>query len=536
MSAVDMATRFRTIAQFMRAMPVIVGTIACTLALFLPACQIPDVRFAETGPELPDAFPTAFPGANDAESSAQVSVEDFFGDPVLTELIQQALAHNQELKILGEEIRIAGNDVLARQGAYLPFVELKAGASLTKTPRFTPDGAVEEELEAVPGSIRRRPRLTREGEIEVEHEEVPGRHFPEPLPNFLVAAEFSWELDIWRQLRNAQDATSLRYLATNEGRKYVVTRLVAEVAESYYELLALDERLKVIEQTIALQQQSLEVAKAKKAAARGTELAVKRFQAEVQKNQSERMIVKQEIVKAENRINLLLGRFPQTIKRGRVNFLELNIDALSVGVSPDLLQNRPDIRRAELEVQSSGFDVKAARAEFLPKLRLTGGVGYEAYNTRFLLETPESLAWNIAGGLTAPLINRKAIEAEFMTANAKQLSAIYEYQRTVLNAFMEVANRVSMVQNFRKSIELKQQQLQSLEESVASASQLFQNAREEYSEVLFAQRDLLEARLVLIETKKEQLAAIVNAYQALGGGSIISGAGGLGSDHQETNG
>jgi len=206
--------------------------------------------------------------------------------------------------------------------------------------------------------------------------------------------------------------------------------------------------------------------------------------------------------------------------------MDLNIDALSVGVSPDLLQNRPDIRRAELEVESSGLDVKSARAEFFPKLKLTGGVGYEAYNARFLLDTPESLAWNIAGGITAPLINRKAIEAEYLTANARQLSAIYEYQRTVLNAFIEVVNRVSMVQNFRQSIALKQQQLQSLEESVASATHLFQNARAEYSEVLFAQRDLLEARLVLIETKKEQLAAIVNAYQALGGGSVVSATSG----------
>lgn len=509
-----------------RVAPVIAWTVACGFVLLLPACSLPDLRIAEPGPTLPDAFPVDFQRPNESGSSAQVSVEDFFKDPVLTGLIQEALAHNQELKILAEEVQVASNEVLARKGAYLPFVEILGGASLRKTPRFTPDGALEEELEAVPGKKRLRPRLNKEGKVEAEVEEVPGRHFPDPLPNFLVAAEFSWEVDIWRQLRNAQDATALRFLATQEGRKYVVTRLVAEIAENYYSLLALDERLKVIDQTIELQQQSLEMAKAKKAAARGTELAVKRFQAEVKKNESERLIVKQEIVKAENRINMLLGRFPQTVERGNVNFMDLNIDALSVGVSPDLLQNRPDIRRAELEVESSGLDVKSARAEFFPKLKLTGGVGYEAYNARFLLDTPESLAWNIAGGITAPLINRKAIEAEYLTANARQLSAIYEYQRTVLNAFIEVVNRVSMVQNFRQSIALKQQQLQSLEESVASATHLFQNARAEYSEVLFAQRDLLEARLVLIETKKEQLAAIVNAYQALGGGSVVSATSG----------
>lgn len=473
---------------------------------------------------MPDAFPEAFPGAIKSESSAQVSVEEFFKDPVLTELIQHALGHNQELKILGEEIQIANNEILARQGEYLPFVELRAGSSLKKTPRFTPDGAVEEQLKAKEGKVRKLPRFTPDGQLEPAYVEGSSKHFPNPLPSFMVAAEFSWEVDIWNRLHNARDAATLHYLATNEGRKYIVTRLVAEIAENYYALLALDKRLEVIDQTIALQKHSLEVAEAKKAAGRDTELAVQRFRAEVRKNESERLIVKQEIVKSENRINQLLGRYPQPIERGQVDFLALNIDALSVGVSPELLQNRPDIRRAELEVKSTGLDVKAARAAFYPTLTLTGGIGYEAYNTQFLFQSPESLAATITGGLVGPLINRKAIEADFMTANARQLSAIYEYQRTVLNAYVEVANRVSMVQNFRQSIALKQQQLQALEESVASASQLFQNARTEYSEVLFAQRDLLEAKLVLIETKREQLAAIVNAYQALGGGSVVSGA------------
>ncbi|HPF40192.1 MAG TPA: TolC family protein [Phycisphaerae bacterium] len=519
-----MATLSETNARARRRPTVLVKAIACVVLVISPACMTPDLRVAEPGPVMPDKFPQEFPGATDAGSSAQVSVADFFRDPVLTELIEHALGHNQELKILAEEIQIANSEVLARKGAYLPFVELRAGSSLKKTPKYTPDGAVEEQLNAVEGKVRKRPQFTPDGQLEPAYIEGSNKHFPNPLPSFMVAAEFSWEVDIWNRLHNARDAATLHYLATNEGRKYIVTRLVAEIAESYYALLALDERLAVIDQTIALQKHSLEVAQAKKAAARGTELAVQRFQAEVKKNESERLIVKQEIVKAENRVNLLLGRFPQKIERGHVNFMDLNLDSLSVGVSPELLQNRPDIRRAEFEVKSTGFDVKAAKAAFYPTLTLTGGIGYEAYNTRFLLQSPESLAANITGGLVGPLFNRTEIESQFRMANARQLSSIYEYQRTVLNAFVEVANRVSMVQNFRQSIELKRQQLKSLEESVASASQLFQNARAEYSEVLFAQRDLLEAKLVLIDIKREQLSAIVNAYQALGGGSVISGA------------
>ncbi len=121
-----------------------------------------------------------------------------------------------------------------------------------------------------------------------------------------------------------------------------------------------------------------------------------------------------------------------------------------------------------------------------------------------------------------PVINRSAIEADYSTANSIQLQRLYDYQRTILNAFTEVVNRISMVENYGVSIDIKKQQLASLEASVTNASLLFQNAQAEYIEVLFAQRDLMDARMVIIETKKEQLGAIVNAYQALGGGCFRS--------------
>jgi outer membrane protein, multidrug efflux system len=125
---------------------------------------------------------------------------------------------------------------------------------------------------------------------------------------------------------------------------------------------------------------------------------------------------------------------------------------------------------------------------------------------------------NVAGDLIAPLINKKAIKAEYLSANARQLQTVYNYQRVILNAFTEVTNRLSKVENYRKSIEIKKQQLESLVASVEAASRLFQSARAEYMDVLFAQRDLMDARTVLVGTKQQQLSAIVNTYQALGAG------------------
>lgn len=469
-------------------------TMMCSLLLLLSGCGIPQLRPQEAVADLP----VTFGGSTSAENSSQVGVDEFFADPILTNLIQEGLTGNLQLKILGEEIQIANNEVLKRRGTYLPFVTIGGRAGLDKPSFYMPNGAAEEQLLA-----------------------ANGRSFPTPLPDFLAAANLSWQIDIWRQLRNARDAATLRYLGTCEGRNYVVTRLVAEIAENYYRLMALDKRMENLDRIIALQEASLVRARALKEGAQGTELGVQRFLAEVRKNQSEKLIVKQDIIEAENRINFLVGRYPETVARS-TEFFDLNLHALSLGVPAELLINRPDIRQAELELQAAGLDIKVARANFYPKATLTAGVGYEAFNTRYLFITPESLIYGVAGDLVAPLINKKAIKADFMTANARQLQALYDYQRTTLNAFTEVINRISMVQNYTTSIEIKLQQLDSLEASVDVASKLFQNARVQYMDVLFAQRDLLDAKVVLIDTKQKQLSAIVNTYQALGGGLVLN--------------
>jgi outer membrane protein, multidrug efflux system len=480
---------------------VLARAIACSLlTLGLSSCTIPDLRPAQSGPEVPPAYDGAVgANANTSDNSSRLGIDEFFNDPILTRLIDQAMLGNRELLILEEEVQIAQNDILARQGAFLPFVSFGAGAGVEKPSKYTVEGAAEDEL-TYPGN----------------------QHFPDPLPNFVTGLNVAWQLDIWRELRNARDAAMHRYVSACERRNYFVTHLVAEIAENYYSLMALDIRLQTLGKTIELQEQSLKISKVKKEAGRGTELAVQRFQAEVQKNQSETLIVKQEIVEAENRINLLLNRYPQPVERMSDGFLELNIHALSIGFPAQLLENRPDIRQAERELEAAGLDVKVAKAHFYPRVDITAGVGYEAFNPTYMFLTPESLIGNVAGNLVVPLINTKAIQAEYLTANAKQLQAVYNYQRVILTAFTEVINRVSKVENYRRSIEIKRQQLESLQASVDTASKLFQSARTEYVEVLLAQRDLMEARMVLIETKKEQLAAVVNAYQALGGGDLCA--------------
>ena len=430
-------------------------------------------------------------------NSAVLPKDAFYNDPFLMDLIGQTLNGNQELKILSEEINIACNESYARSGEYRPFVTLGSGAGFDKVGRHTREGAVEDQLLVTDGT-----------------------EFPEPLGDFLVGANVSWEIDIWKRLRNSQRAAAMRYLGTQEGRNFIVTRVVAEVAENYYELLGLDNRQLTLQATVEIQQRSLIVAKSRKAAGRATELAVRRFEAEVEKNISELSLIRQEIVEAENRINYLAGRYPQPVQRITGEFVDLNLGTLGSGVPSELLQNRADIREAERQVAAAGLDVEVARARFYPSVSLSAGLGWKAFSTGYLFRTPESLVYSLANEVVGPLINKRAIQADYRSANAAQLQAIYAYQQTVLEAHIEVVNQITKVENYRQSIIAKKRQLDALAASVDVANKLFQNARAEYVEVLLAQRELMEARMSLIDIKMEQLSAVVNAYQALGGGGF----------------
>jgi len=431
----------------------------------------------------------------DTINTAYVEWKDFFSDPNLEALIDTALANNQELNMILQQVEMSKNEVKARKGEYLPFVNFYAGAEVEKVGEFTRNGSVEKNLN-----------------IKEEEE------FPEPLSNFSAGLSASWELDVWKKLRNGKKAAVLEYLATVEGKNFMKTQLVSEIASAYYELMALDNQLSIIEQNLDIQQNALKMVKLQKQAARVTQLAVSRFKAEVLKNQSNKFQIKQQIIETENLINFLVGRYPQPIVRSSESFITKTVDTIYSGIPSQLLANRPDIRKTELELAATKLNVKIAKANFYPSIGIKAGVGLEAFKPKFLTNTPESLAYSLVGDMVSPLINRNAIKAEYYTANNRQLQAVYEYEKAILNGYIEVENQLSNVQNLKESYNLKKEQVQMLEESINLSIRLFKSARAEYTEVLLTQREALDSKIEIIETKRNQLLAHVKLYQALGGG------------------
>jgi NodT family efflux transporter outer membrane factor (OMF) lipoprotein len=462
------------------------------IAVVYSSCSIPAIVSRQENKAVPEAY-TA--GSTDSTNTAGINWRDYFADPYLAALIDTALDRNQELNITLQEIEIARNEVRIRKGEYLPSVGVGAGMGVDKVARYTNIGASEATTDI-----------------------KPGKAMPEPLGDFKIAAYATWEVDIWHKLRNAKKAAAQRYLSTIEGKNFVVTNLVAEIANAYYELLALDNQLSIIQQNIDIQSDALEIVKLQKEATRVTELAVRKFEAEVAKTKSLQYGIRQQITETENRINFLLGRYPQPIVRNKASFGTTMPQMVQSGIPSQLLANRPDIRQAELQLSAAKLDVKVARAEFYPSLGITASVGYQAFNPAYLIKSPESLLYSLAGDLVAPLINRNAIKAHYYMANARQVQTVYNYERTVLNAYLEVVNQMSNIHNLEQSYDLKNKQVKALTESIDISNELFKSARADYMEVLMTQRDALESRFELIETRKQQMNALVHIYQALGGG------------------
>jgi multidrug efflux system outer membrane protein len=169
-------------------------------------------------------------------------------------------------------------------------------------------------------------------------------------------------------------------------------------------------------------------------------------------------------------------------------------------------------------LEASKLDVKVAKANFYPSISVSAGVGLQAFKPQFLTRTPESLLFALVGEVVGPLINRNAIKAEYKNANSRQLQAIYEYERAILNGYIEVANELSNIENLKQSYKLKEAQVKALTESIDLSLRLFKSARAEYTEVLLTQREALDSKIEIIETKRDQLLANVKMYQVLGGG------------------
>ncbi len=443
--------------------------------------------------------PGTFPVAGDTLGIAALTWREFFDDPALEALIDTALVRNPDLLIAAQRIEMARAQVVSAKGALLPVVDAEIGTGGRKYGDYTMDGVGNYDTNFSTNIDEKR--------------RIPSGF----LPNHFVGVRSHWEVDLWGKLKSRRKAAHTRLLASESGRNLVVTGLIAEVAGEYYNLLALDSELGILRYNIELQTKANETVLALKESGRANELAVKQFASQLLNTKVLEAQIHQRIIASENRLNALLGRFPQPIERGEPLRLRSVPPAVQAGIPAQMLNRRPDIRQAQLEMLAAHADLTAADLAFLPALTLTADAGFNAFKGGLLFH-PGSLAYSLLGGLTAPVLNRKGLLAEKNIRGAALQEALHSYNKLVLSSYHEVVSGLYNMQNLNQVSDLKQQEADYLREAVAASNDLYIAGYASYLEVITAQKSVMEAELDLTSIRKEQFFTLLDLYRALGGG------------------
>ena len=325
----------------------------------------------------------------------------------------------------------------------------------------------------------------------------------------------SWELDLWGKLRWANQAAISGYLQSVEGKRALQLSLVAQVAQSYFELTALDQELAIVNQTLAARREGVRLAKLRFEGGLTSETSLRQAQVELARTQTLTPELERKIRLKENEISLLTGQYPGKVERGKHIVGQHLPDSIPVGLPSELLERRPDIRQAEYQLKAAHAKVGVAYTSMFPKITLTGHYGLESNALSDFLKSPYFF---VGGELLSPLFNMGKNRAKLKAARAVQEQETYNYQKAVLNAFTEVNNALI---TSRKSREIRESR-QNLENAARSYMDLatlqYINGVISYIDVLDAQRGYFDAQIGLNNAIRDELLAAVNLYKALGGG------------------
>ena len=400
----------------------------------------------------------------DSLSTATVAWDHMFTDPILQEWIQLGLDYNTDLNVARHKVKEAEAALLSARWALLP------GAT------FTAQGG------------------------------APG--------NFSARADASWQADIFGSLRNGKRKAQAAVEQSKAYEQAVQTQLVATIANSYYTLLMLDEKLAISQRTMQTWDENIRTLEALKRAGKTNEAAVLQAKANRLNVEASVLTLEKEILAMENSFCALVSIVPMPIERSSLEDLEFP-EKLSAGVPAELLSRRPDVRQAEMALAQTFYNVNSARAAFYPNITLSGALGWTVSGAAI---DPSSMITSFVGSLVQPIFGRGANKARLQAAQAQREAAAWQFRQSLLDAGVEVNNAVTQWQTAQKRVELDKKQILNLQASVWNTQLLMKHGNANYLEVLTAQKNLLQAELSEVSDKFDEIQAVINLYQALGGG------------------
>jgi multidrug efflux system outer membrane protein len=438
-----------------------------------------------------DTVPVAFRGAQDTDtvSVATLGLKEFISEPDIQKLIDTALMKNYDLQLAVKNIE--ASELLFKQSRLgnLPAINLQVTANSSRPSDNSLNG------------------LSASQFLKTSH-----------IEDYNANLGLSWEADIWGKIRSQKQAALATYLQTAEVKKAVQTRIVASVAQGYYQLLMMDAQLAIAKKNLSLNDSTLNIIHMQFDAGQVTSLAIQ--QAEAQQLVAAQLIplLEQNITIQENALRILTGQLPGAVER--LTSLEKTkvLEHLSAGLPSAMVSRRPDVKSAELSLAVANAKVGISKASLYPSLSITASGGLNSFKASNWFNVPASLFGVVGGGITQPIFQRKQLKTQYELAKIEREKVVIQFRQSVLNAVGEVSDELVRIEKLKSQYDISAKRVGTLQQAVKNANLLFKNGMATYLEVITAQSNSLQSELELASIKTAQLSASVELYRSLGGG------------------
>lgn len=418
----------------------------------------------------------------DSTSIGLLSWKELFTDSQLQGYIEEGIQNNLDLQIAIQNMVAAEATMKQGKAGYLPNIGLNATWTHQETSANSQFGRLFSSID-----------------------------------QYELSSRLSWEADIWGKIRSNKRATLASYLQTEAATRAVQSDLIARIASLYYQMLATEEQIKVVKQTLENRKQSVEVITALKKSGSVNEVAVKQTEAQKWATEITLKDLEYNLKVMENSFNLLLNKKPGVVVK--TSFKDQNITAdIKTGVPALLLSNRPDVVAAEMSFRNTFELTNVARSNFYPSLTITATGGFQSLELKNWLSA-NSIFANVITGITQPIFNQRQNKTRLEVAKANQQKAFLTYEQTLLLAGKEVSDALASYENESDKLVLREQQLNALKNAADYSDELLKYGMVNYLEVLTAKDNALNTELNYIDNKYRQLNAVISLYKALGGGS-----------------
>lgn len=454
-------------------------------AIALAACNVTK-PYKQPDLQLPAQYNAV--AYSDTANVANIPWKDFFTDTTLKALIEKGIAYNYDLQLAVKRIESAQQQLQQAKTLQLPTLNASVSGQYNRPSKNSLNGSFSE----FTGSS----------------------HYDD----YILGLNLSWEADVWGKLRSQKKAAALQYLQTYEAKKTVQTQLVADIADGYYNLLMLDEQLRIAKANLQLADSTLKLTALLKDAGDNTQLSVEQTEAQRQAVAILIPQLEQQIALQENALNELTGQYPQGIDR-QTALSDISLpQQLQAGIPAAVVSHRPDVRAAEIDVMIANEKTGIAQANMYPNFNITASGGWESLKTGNWFNIPASLFGIVTGTIAQPILNHRENKTNLEVAKINREQSVIKFRQSVLGAVTDVSNALVQIDKLERQEKINAQQVRTLDSAINHANMLYKSGMANYLEVITAQNSSLQSRLDLASVHCQQLIAAVALYKSVGGG------------------